>query len=162
MLCASLLLWQFCVRCVLSSLHIVHRFSPARPSGECKAAVWKCQLTTIVRFRQAAGKQSITRATQGIFLIKQVCLVTFSVPEGTSVFSGHTRTGELATTHCTRSAEIGTMFGITFRRCGFVGARACAPSFPVVGFSPLVLSTVRCAGTVSGKGTKSLGRDGSA
>jgi len=45
------------------------------------------------------------------------------------------------------------MFGAAFRRCAF--ARACAPSAAPVGFSPLALSTVRCAGTVSGKGTRS-------
>ena len=43
------------------------------------------------------------------------------------------------------------MFGIALRRCGLVGARACAPSFPSVGSSPLVLSRLRCAGTVSGR-----------
>lgn len=48
------------------------------------------------------------------------------------------------------------MFGIVFRRCVFVDVRACAPSQSCsVGFSPL-LSVVRGAGTVSGKGTKSV------
>merc|ERR1712086_365418 len=48
------------------------------------------------------------------------------------------------------------MFGIVSRRCGFVGARGCAPSCPSLGFSPLALSTVRCAATASGKGTQSV------
>ena len=48
------------------------------------------------------------------------------------------------------------MFGIVSRRCGSASKRVCAPSCPLVGFSPLVLSRVRCAGTVSGKGTKSV------
>merc|ERR1712166_861471 len=49
---------------------------------------------------------------------------------------------------------ISTMFGCVLRRCAFVGVRACAPSSWSVGFSPLALSTVRSAGTVSGEGTR--------
>merc|ERR1712166_1151404 len=37
------------------------------------------------------------------------------------------------------------------RHCGFVGARVCAPPSLPVEFSPLAFSTVRSAGTVSGK-----------
>ena len=48
------------------------------------------------------------------------------------------------------------MFGIVSRRCGYAGKMVWAPSCPLVGFSPLVLSRVRFAGTVSGKGTKSV------
>merc|ERR1712166_90932 len=49
---------------------------------------------------------------------------------------------------------ISTMFGCVLRRCAFVGVRACPPASWSVGFSPLALSTVRSAGTVSGKGTR--------
>merc|ERR1712166_1116423 len=49
---------------------------------------------------------------------------------------------------------ISTMFGCVLRRCAFVGVRACAPASWSVGFSPLALSTVRCAGTVTRKGTR--------
>merc|ERR1712166_459377 len=49
------------------------------------------------------------------------------------------------------------MLSKAFRRCAVVGARAYVPSCPSsVGFSPLALSRVRCAATVSGKDTKSV------
>merc|ERR1712086_226630 len=49
------------------------------------------------------------------------------------------------------------MLSKAFWRCAVVGARAYLPSCPSsVGFSPLALSRVRCAATVSGKGTKSV------
>lgn len=44
------------------------------------------------------------------------------------------------------------MFAVAFRCCRVIGGTACAPSSLSIDFSQLAFSTVRCAGTVSGKG----------